>query len=232
MKTKSFQTIILLFILSVGTVDAVFAQSESKKVKSARKPKTEIIQLFNGKDLTNWVFKLKDPSFDPSKVFKIENGVLHITGLPFGYMRTKDSYADYNLHVEWRWSAGSGNSGVFVHTQVPDTTPLKVIEVQLAAGNAGDFMCGQGVSMNECSDKSKRTVKKMAPSSEKPAGEWNIMDVTCISNTIEVTVNGVLQNKGTNVSLSSGHICLQSEGKDIKFRNVTLTRQKRRGLKN
>jgi hypothetical protein len=31
-------------------------------------------------------------------------------------------------------------------------------------------------------------------------------------------------NKATGVTLKEGHICLQSEGKDIEFRNVFLTR--------
>ena len=49
------------------------------------------------------------------------------------------------------------------------------------------------------------------------------MEVICNGNTIEVKVNGVLQNKGTNVNLDKGFICLQSEGKDVEFRNVYLT---------
>jgi hypothetical protein len=64
----------------------------------------------------------------------------------------------------------------------------------------------------------------MASSSEKPTGEWNIMEVTCKSNTIEVHVNGVLQNRGTGVSATKGHICLQSEGKDVEFKNVFITK--------
>jgi hypothetical protein len=64
----------------------------------------------------------------------------------------------------------------------------------------------------------------MAPSSEKPVGEWNTMEVTCNSNTIEVYVNGTLQNKATGTSETKGHICLQSEGKDIEFRNVFITK--------
>jgi hypothetical protein len=49
------------------------------------------------------------------------------------------------------------------------------------------------------------------------------MEVTCKSNTIEVYVNGTLQNKATGISETKGHICLQSEGKDIEFRNVFIT---------
>jgi hypothetical protein len=80
-----------------------------------------------------------------------------------------------------------------------------------------------GAKMNEMKNNSI-IVNKMAPSSEKPVGEWNIMEVKCKSNTIEVYVNGDLQNKGTGISANKGHICLQSEGKDIEFRNVYITK--------
>jgi hypothetical protein len=81
-----------------------------------------------------------------------------------------------------------------------------------------------GADMDQHTDKKKPFVIKMSKSSEKPVGEWNMMEVICKANTIEVTVNGVLQNKGTNVNLSQGSVCLQSEGKDIEFRNVFLTK--------
>ncbi len=138
-------------------------------------------------------------------------------------MRTKETYSDYRLHVEWHWPSEATNSGVFVHGQTPDTIWLKCVECQLMAGNAGDFVCMNGADMTERSDKSTPIVRKMAASSEKPAGEWNTMEVVCSGNTIEVYVNGVLQNKGTSVNVNKGSICLQSEGKDIEFRNIFLT---------
>ena len=163
----------------------------------------------------------------PKQFSLFRNGVIHISGNPFGYMRTKDIYSDYKLHVEWRWPTEATNSGVFVNAQQPDTIWLKCIECQLQAGNAGDFVCMNGAEMNEHTDKSKRLVKKLAASSEKPTGEWNIMEVVCKTNTIEVYVNGVMQNKGTGVTVTKGHICLQSEGKDVEFRNVFLTKLKK-----
>jgi hypothetical protein len=220
MKTKTIQLAIMLIMFLLVTSGAGIAQS---KENIQTKPESENIRLFNGKDLSNWEFKLKDPAIDPSTVFTVQNGVIHISGNPFGYMRTKDIYSDYKLHVEWRWPVEATNSGVFVHAQKPDTIWLKCIECQLKAGSAGDFVLMNGADMNERTDKSKTSVKKMADSSEKPTGEWNTMEVICKSNTIEVIVNGVLQNRGTNVSVSKGSICLQSEGKDVEFRNVFLT---------
>jgi hypothetical protein len=223
MKIRHFSVFIILALIL-----AVPLSARSKtKAKAPKERQAEKVQLFNGNDLNNWAFHLKDSSVDPATVFNVQNGVIHITGNPYGYMRTKESYSDYLLHAEYHWPVEATNSGIFVHAQQPDTIWPKCIEVQLAAGNAGDFICVGGVDMNERTDKSKRVLKKMAASSEKPVGEWNTIEVTCKTNTIEVFVNGVLQNKGTGITVNKGHICLQSEGKDIEFRNVFLTKLKK-----
>jgi hypothetical protein len=221
MKNKTIRLAALLVIILLAIPVLVFA-GDKKKDKNKQEGKT--IQLFNGKDLNNWVFKLKDPSVNPATVFTVHDGVIQISGNPFGYMRTKETYSDYKLHVEWRWPSEPTNSGVFVHAQPPDSIWLRCVECQLKAGDAGDFVCMNGADMTERTDKTKPFVKKLAPSSEKAAGEWNTMEVICESNTIEVRVNGVLQNKGTNVNLSNGSVCLQSEGKLIEFRNVYLNK--------
>jgi hypothetical protein len=222
MKTRVLQLTAVLIIALLMIPTAIMAQGKTKKEKAPKAQKGTIV-LFNGKNLNNWVFHLKDPAVDPAKVFTVQNGVIHITGDPFGYMRTKESYSDYKLHVEWRYPVELSNSGVFVHAQGADTIWLKCIECQLKAGGAGDFVCMNGSDMDERKDKSNRVVKKLAESNEKPVGEWNTMEVTCKANTIEVVVNGLTQNKGTNLNVTSGSICLQSEGKAIEFRNVFLT---------
>ena len=217
----------ILIVALMLIPEVAIAQSKDKKSKSSKKQKSDRIMLFNGKDLKNWVFKLQDPTVDPATVFTVNDGVIRISGSPFGYMRTKNSYSDYQLHVEWRWPGEPSNSGVFVQVQEPDTIWPKCIECQLKAGDAGDFVCMNGADMNERTDKSKMMVSKFVDSSEKPDGEWNKLKVICKANIIEVYVNGVLQNRGTNVSVTKGHICLQSEGKEIEFRDVYLTELKK-----
>jgi hypothetical protein len=221
--TIRFTALLIIALLITGVVSA----NDKKKDKhKPGHPKGAVI-LLKEKNLDNWVFKLKDNTVDPSTVFTLKDGILHISGNPFGYMRTKEAYSDYKLHVEWRWPVEASNSGVFIHAQPPDSIWLRCVECQLKAGSAGDFVCMNGSDMTERTDKTKRPVSKLAPSSEKPVGEWNTLEVICEENTIEVHVNGILQNKGTNVNLSKGSICLQSEGKDIEFRNVYLNRLKK-----
>jgi hypothetical protein len=224
-RITSNQAILIATMLMTSLL--IKAQAGETKPGKSHTDDPETIQLFNGKDLSNWIFFLKDDKVDPASVFTAQNGMIHISGSPFGYMRTKNTYSNYRFHVEWRWPLEATNSGVFVHCQTPDAIWLKCIECQLQAGNAGDFVCMNGADMDERTDKSNAIVRKKGPSSEKPVGEWNIMEVVCSGNTIEVYVNGVLQNKGTNTSESSGSISLQGEGKDIEFRNFFLTALKK-----
>jgi len=210
MKKYLFVLSLLLFISDILT------QSSGQEGKKN--------MLFNGKTLRNWVFQLRDANVNPAAVFTVKNGVIRIKGEPFGYMRTKKAYSDYMLHLEWRWPAEPTNSGVFIHAQLPDTIWPKCFECQLKAGSAGDFVCMNGSDMKERTDKSVRVVKKFKDSSEKAPGEWNSLEIKCKGNEIEILVNGVLQNRGTETNISSGYICLQSEGKDIEFRNIWLTK--------
>jgi 3-keto-disaccharide hydrolase len=227
MNTRTSKYYAILMVALSLTSFSLSAQTSDKKSGKSETEDIGNVQIFNGKDLSNWVFFLKDNTVNPATVFTVKNGIIHIAGSPFGYMRTKGTYSNYRLHIEWRWPSEATNSGVFVHCQTPDAIWLQCIECQLQAGNAGDFVCMNGADMNERTDKSSPVIRKKGPSSEKPVGEWNTMEVVCSGNTIEVYVNGILQNKGTNTSVSSGSISLQSEGKDIEFRNVFLTALKK-----
>lgn len=206
----------LMLVLCAVLGGSMVAQNECAPVLNT--------SLFNGKDLNNWEFYLRDQTVDPGTVFMVKDAAIHITGNPFGYMRTKEQYSDFKLHLEWRWPVEPTNSGVFIHAQKPDTIWPACFECQLKAGSAGDFICMAGTDMNERTDKTKLAVAKKSASNELPVGEWNTMEVTCKGNTIEVVINGTLQNKATGTSLSKGSICLQSEGKAVEFRNVFITK--------
>ena len=84
MKTKTILLSTLLIIILLAIPNFTMAHANAKIKKSQKSSQSEKIQLFNGKDLSNWVFKLKDPSIDPATVFTVLNGVIHVTGNPFG----------------------------------------------------------------------------------------------------------------------------------------------------
>jgi len=156
----------------------------------------------------------------------VKNGVLRCEGRPRGYMRTETAYADYHLHVEWRWPAKPGNNGVLVHAVGADRVWPKSLECQLHSGNAGDFWVIGGVETAEHAEggdrvKGRRTIK-LQESSEKPLGQWNSYDIICKDDWVVVMVNGDLQNVATKCSEKAGKICLQSEGAVIEYRNLYI----------
>ena len=80
------------------------------------KAPSDAIVLFDGKDLSKWVSK--DGKAAP---WKVENGYVEVAP-GSGYIATKDSFGDCQLHVEFSEptpatgeSQERGNSGVFLH---------------------------------------------------------------------------------------------------------------------
>lgn len=145
-------------------------------------------------------------------------------------MYTKEKYGNYKLHVEWRWPAGEekANSGIFLLIADPKNPFPNGIECQLHAGDAGDFVLLGGSDLMQFQETPGKprpafpVIKKTNPSSEKTAGEWNVANIFVKEGVITIYINGVYQNTGTN-KVKEGYIGLQSEGKEIEFRNITVT---------
>jgi len=208
--------------LLITSVMAVFFLVQTV---AAQKP----LKLINGKNLSNWNFVVENNSVPANEVYSAQKGVITIKGQPLGYMYTKEKYGDYFLHVEWRWAEGESNSGIFLLIEDPKNPFPNGIECQLAAGKAGDFVLLGGSDLSEFVPKPGEArpkfpvVQKRNDSTEKTAGEWNEADISVKDGVINVYINGTHQNIGTN-RVKSGHIGLQSEGKAVQFRNVTLTK--------
>lgn len=187
--------------------------------------------LFNGKDLSNWNFVVSGNAVPANEIFTVQGDEILIKGEPFGYMYTKEKYADYTLELEWRWPGDPSNSGIFLLIAEPSNPFPNGTECQLKAGQAGDFVLLGGSDLKEYNLPEGATerpefpvVKKMHPSSEKPAGEWNKAKIKVKGGVITVYVNDVLQNKGTN-PVREGYIGLQSEGGEILFRNISIAQE-------
>ena len=111
----------------------------------------EVVRLFNGKDLSGLSTWLKDAQRDdPRRVFRVEDGMLRITGEGEGYLATDREYRDYRLVVEYRWGTRTDggttvrNSGILLHANGPDGGAggswMASVECQLAQGCVGDLI--------------------------------------------------------------------------------------------
>ena len=189
------------------------------------------IELFNGQDLDNWKIVVGSEDGEPKDLFYVEDGLMNTIGDPFGYIQTKESYNNYKLHLEWRWTEEPSNSGVLLNVQGPELIFPHCVEAQLMHGKAGDFvLMGKGAAITvkdstylvTSEERRYLAIPKFEESSENPTGEWNSYDITSKDGTLELYVNGVLQNKGTGMTLTEGNIALQSEGGPMQFRNIYL----------
>ena len=97
------------------------------------------IALFNGRDLTGWVPKIRGNELgeDPGGTFRIEDGLLTVGyesyqtfDEQFGHLFYVDSFSDYQLLIEYRFIGAQliggpdwafKNSGVMFHAQNPNS---------------------------------------------------------------------------------------------------------------
>ncbi len=204
------RTAALAVTVWLGTVVAVWAG--------------EPIRLFNGRNLDGWVGFHKQGA-KMEDVWYVKDGVLICKGRPIGYIRTKKKFTNFILELEWRFNPekGPGNSGVLLRQIGPDKIWPKSVEAQLMHRNAGDIWNIDRFRMkvDPARTRGRRTIK-MKPSNERPLGQWNHYRIIVDGDRVELYVNGELQNVATEVEEVPGHICLQSEGAEIHFRNIVL----------
>lgn len=127
---------------------------------------TQVIDLFNGKDLSNFYTWLVDHKFeDPHRVFTVVEQIdgapaIRISGEHWGGIITKNAYSNYHLIVEYRWGllgwAGrrkaSRDSGILLHCQGPEGNSRKDFngpwmasaECQIIEGGTGDMILVEG----------------------------------------------------------------------------------------
>jgi len=186
---------------------------------------TNRLELFNGKDFTGWTFCMRSNA-DPALAWTVTNGVIHCTGKPTGYLRSRSAYRDYSLTVEWRYvkvAPKADNTGVLVHLQLPDQVWPKCIQNQGKHNNQGDLIFMAGAEAKEHRGLDANTpVPKNGPANEKPVGEWDTIVTVCAGDRIRAYVNGKLMNEATECTVTSGFVGFQSEGGEFEIRKVSL----------
>jgi len=124
---------------------------------TAAEKKNQWIQLFNGKDLSNWTVKIRghEAGINHNDTFSVKDGVIHVSydkyknfDKTYGHIFYKTPFSHYLLRIEYRFlgdQAPGGeewafrNSGVMLHGQTPQSMTVdqdfpNSIEVQFLGG--------------------------------------------------------------------------------------------------
>jgi hypothetical protein len=133
-------------------------------------------QLFNGKSLEGW--KMVGPGS-----FVVEEGALKTVGGMGLLYYSKEQLGNATLRVVFKTEGERGNSGVFIRLPEEPKDPWYAVhngyEVQIEAG--GDEWHATG---------SLYSLAKTIKGSQKPAGEWNTMDIELRGQRTIVSLNG------------------------------------------
>lgn len=178
------------------------------------------VTLFNGKDLAGWTPK----EANRKNAWSVENGALvnrppaHGPGEPkvdTANLRTNAEFEDFNLKLEVSVPAGS-NSGVYLRG---------IYEVQVYDS------FGKPLDSHNMGAIYSRITPSVA--AEKPAGEWQTLDITLVDRHATVVLNGktIIDNQPLagctggamwSDQLRPGPIYLQGDHGAVSYRNLVL----------
>jgi type 1 glutamine amidotransferase len=147
--------------------------------------------------------------------FKINNGVATAEGGMGLWYHAPKTYKDFVLRLEYRQGKPGANAGVFIRFPRVDGDPMVPVnegyEIQIYGG--ADVKNPTGAVYN---------LKMPTEVPQKPAGEWNEMEIKAVGPEITVALNGKVINTYKGERSPQGMIGLQNHEDEVSFRNVRI----------
>ena len=177
----------------------------------------EPIPIFNGRDLDGW-------TVHGTELWYVDAGDLICESGPdaqYGYLRTNETYTDFDLTLEFKQEA-NGNSGVFFRSTI-DGTIISGWQAEVAP--PGLFSGGIYESYG------RGWLIQLHPSKDSALhmGEWNTMRVRVVGTRVTTWINSteMIDFTDDNIGAATGHIALQIHdggGIKVRWRNIEVTR--------
>jgi hypothetical protein len=173
--------------------------------------------IFNGRDLEGW-------TVHGTELWYVDDGELICESGPdaqYGYLRTNETYTDFDLTLEFKQEA-DGNSGVFFRSTIEGTIisgwQAEVAPPGLFSGGIYESY-GRGWLIQP--DPSKDSALRM--------GEWNTMRVRVVGPHVTTWINSteMINLIDERIGVATGHIALQIHdggGIRVRWRNIEITR--------
>ena len=238
----------------LGLLAAFFASASSQNAPSTAIPAhNPPVVLFDGSGLSQFdtFIRGRGLNSDPEHVFKVEDGVIHVSGREMGYIVTKQSFHRFYLRADFKWGEGTfieragqaRDSGILFNIQGEQKVWPQSLEFQIQEGQTGDFWMTDGAALTGPDGKrvtgpsgSARKIdhidkgpaenvvgfRNTSGELEKPHGEWNTVELVVDDKVVRQYVNGKLANVGADPFPAEGKVLFQSEGAEIYFRNIQL----------
>lgn len=138
------------------------------------------------------------------------------------WLRWDRELGDFIFHVEWKFTPlASGKKGYNSGIYVRNSRDAKIWH-QAQVGNGPDaYFFGETLddsgSLKRFNRSREQTDKRV-----RPAGEWNVVEITARGQDISLWVNGEVVNAWHDCRVPRGYLGLEAEGYRIEFRNLKL----------
>jgi len=197
--------------------------------------------LFNGKDLTGWVYGTRHGNPNKSgKGYQVENGVLFTTKEDGGNLFTEREYSNFILRFEFRLTPNA-NNGIGIRAPLEGDAAYVGMEIQVLDDSGSEYT-------NLLPGQYHGSIYRVVPAKrgfQKPVGEWNTEEIRAEGRHITVVLNGttivdanlddvkdedVLKEHrdlskpegSRGIANTKGHIGLLGHGAHVEFRNIRI----------
>ena len=185
-------------------------------------------QLFNGKDLTGWVYGGKKSG----KGYQVgEGGILYCTKNDGGNLYTEKEYTDFAFRFEFKLEPNA-NNGVGIRAPLEGDAAYVGMEVQVLDDTGSQYK-------NLLPAQYHGSIYKIAAAKRghlKPVGEWNEQEIRVKGRQVTVTLNGTVivdanlddvKDEATlkehpGLQNKKGHIGFLGHGTRVEFRNIRV----------
>ena len=184
------------------------------------------VSLFNGQGFTGWK--------GPVENYEVKDGAIACKPGKGGTIYTAEEYADFVVRLEILIPAGSNNGLAIRYPGSGDTAYVGMCELQVLDNDAPKYAKLDARQYHG----SAYGMVAAQRGHLKPAGEWNVQEVTVKGSTIKVVLNGVtiLDTDLSQVKLdevmgkkphpgkdrTSGHFGFAGHNDLVLFRNIRI----------
>jgi hypothetical protein len=198
--------------------------------------------LFNGKDLTGWVYgqRAGGAQNKSGKGYQVENGVLFTTKEDGGNLFTEKEYTDFVFRFEFKLTENA-NNGIGIRAPLEGDAAYVGMEIQVLDDGGSQYTNLKPAQYHG-------SIYQMFPAKrghQKPVGEWNSEEITVKGRQITVTLNGVTITSGNlddvkdeellkthrdlskpegsrGIANTKGHVGFLGHGARVDFRNIRI----------
>ncbi len=186
--------------------------------------------IFDGKTLNGWTLV-----GGRGEGYGVKDGVLYCAKGGGGKLITDKEYGDFVLRFEFRMPAEGSNNGLGIRAPREGDAAYQGMELQILDEKAA--LGGKWGTLKDSQyHGSVYDVIAAKKGAQKPAGEWNVQEVTAKGRRITVVLNGqtildvdldsvkdpAVLAKHPGLARTSGHIGFLGHNDFIEFRNIRI----------